>query len=197
MNLVDRAKNIMFSPKTEWDVIKVESWTISDLFTKYALILAAIPAVAGIIGFSIFGVSWGFFSFKVPFGDSITWAITTYILSILGVFLIAFIADALAPSFGSTKDMSASTKAIVFAYTPAWVAGIFNIIPSLNIIVALAGIYGLILMYMGLQKIKDVPQDKMIGYFIVIIVVAIVVYIVTGLIVREIAFSGYMMTEGL
>jgi len=197
MNLVDRAKNIMFSPKTEWDVIKAESWTISDLFTKYALILAAIPAVAGIIGFSIFGVSWGFYSFKVPFGDSITWAITTYILSILGVFLIAFIADALAPSFGSTKDMTATTKVIVFAYTPAWVAGIFHIIPSLAIIGGLAGIYGLVLMYMGLQKIKDVPQDKMAVYFIVIIVVAIVVYIVTGLIVSKIAFSGYMMTEGL
>ena len=197
MNLVDRAKNIMFSPQTEWDVIKTESWTVADLYTKYAVILAAIPAVAGIIGYSIFGISWEFISIKVPFGTSITWAITTYILSLLGVVLIAFIADALAPSFGSTKDMAATTKAIVFAYTPAWVAGIFHIIPSLAIIAGLAGIYGLILMYMGLQKIKNVPQDKMVGYFVVIIVISIVVYIVTGLIVREIAFSGYMMTGGL
>ena len=193
MNIVDRAKNIMFSPKTEWDIIKAESWTVSDLFTKYALILAAIPAVAGIIGYSIFGISWEYISIKLPFGTSLTWAITTYIFSLLGVFLIAFIADALAPSFGSNKDMTASMKAIVFSYTPAWVAGIFYIIPSLTIIVALAGIYGLVLMYMGLQKIKDVPQDKMVGYFVVIIIVAIVVYFITGLIVREIAFSGYMM----
>jgi hypothetical protein len=193
MNIVDRAKNIMFSPKTEWDIIKAESWTVPDLFTKYALILAAIPAVAGIIGFSIFGISWEYISIKMPFSHSLTWAVTTYIFSLLGVFLIAFIADALAPSFGSTKDMTASAKAVIFAYTPAWVAGIFYIIPSLAFIVALAGIYGLVLMYMGLQRVKDVPQDKMIGYFVVIIIVAIVVYFITGLIVREIAFSGYMI----
>ena len=197
MNLVDRAKNIMFSPKTEWEVIKTESWTTSDLLTKYVLILAAIPAVAGIIGYSLFGISSGIFSFKLPFGESLKWAVTTYILSVLGVFLIAFIADALAPSFGSTKDMTASLKAVVFSYTPAWIAGVFYVIPSLGFIAALAGIYGLVLMYMGLQKIKDVPQDKMVGYFVVIIIVSIVVYFLTGLIVKEVSLGAYMMTEGI
>lgn len=50
MNIVERAKNILISPKTEWEVIKNEQSTVADLFTKYALILALIPAVAGFIG---------------------------------------------------------------------------------------------------------------------------------------------------
>ena len=47
MNLVERAKNILLTPAKEWDVIKGEQLTIVDMFTKYAMILAAIPAVAG------------------------------------------------------------------------------------------------------------------------------------------------------
>jgi len=193
MNLVDRAKNIMLNPKQEWEVVKAESITTQELYTKYAVILAAIPAIAGFIGYTLFGLSWGFGTIKLPVGTSLTWAVVTYITSLLGVFILSFIADALAPSFGSNKDMNASTKVVVFAYTPAWVAGIFYIFPSLGFIVALAGIYGLILMYMGFQKVKDVPQDKMTVYFIVIIIAAIVVYFIMGLIVSSIAFSGYMI----
>lgn len=193
MNLVDRAKNIMFNPKVEWEVIKAESTAVGDLYTKYAILLAAIPAVAGFIGYTVFGLSWGFGTIKLPVGTALTWAVVTYISSLAGAVILSFIVDALAPSFGSAKDMTASTKVVVYSYTPAWVAGIFYIFPSLNVIAALAGIYGLVLMYMGLQKIKDVPQDKLAVYFIVVIIVAILVYFVMGLVVREIAFSGYMI----
>ena len=194
MNLVERAKNIMFNPKQEWEVIKAESITTGDLFTKYAVILAAIPAIAGFIGYTVFGLSYGFGTIRISAGSSLTWAIITYATTLVGIFIISFIVDALAPSFGSTKDMVASTKVVVYAYTPAWVAGILNIFPALGFIAALAGIYGLVLMYMGLQRVKDVPQDKMVVYFIVIIIVAIVVYFIMGAIVSAVAFGGYMMS---
>ncbi|HSP88743.1 MAG TPA: Yip1 family protein [Ignavibacteriaceae bacterium] len=193
MNLVERAKNIMFNPKQEWEVVKAESITTSDLYTKYAIILAAIPAVAGFIGYTAFGISWGFGTIKLPVSTALTWAIITYVTSLVGAVILSFIVDALAPSFGSTKDMVASTKVVVFGYTPAWVAGIFYLFPSLGVIAALAGIYGLVLMYMGLQKVKDVPQDKMVGYFVVIIIVAILVYFVMGLIVSSVALGDYMI----
>ena len=38
MNLFERAKNIIVTPKTEWEVIKGEQSSASDLFTKYVLI---------------------------------------------------------------------------------------------------------------------------------------------------------------
>jgi hypothetical protein len=194
MNLVDRAKNIMFNPRQEWGVVKSESIATQDMYLKYAVILAAIPAVAGLIGFSMVGISWGFGTIKIPFGTALTWAITHYIISLAGVFILSFIVDVLAPSFGSAKDINASTKVVVFAYTPAWVAGIFYIIPSLTIIAALAGIYALVLMYMGLQNVKDVPQDKMAVYFIVVIILAIVVFWATGAITTSVSFGDYRMS---
>ena len=195
MNLVDRVKNIILTPAKEWEVIKGESWTVADLFTKYAIILAGIPAIAGLIGYSLFGFSYGFGSFKLPIGTSITWAVLTYILSLVGIFVLGFIIDALAPSFGSTKDLVASLKVAVFSSTPGWVAGIINIFPSLSWIAAIASIYGLVLLYMGLQIVKVVPKEKMVGYFVVILIVAILVYVVIGAIVGGIVFSGYAFSR--
>ena len=45
-------------------------------------------------------------------------------------------------------------------------------------------------MYMGLQRVKDVPKDRMVGYFIVILIIAVVIYIIIGVIVSGIAFAG-------
>ncbi|MCX6150276.1 MAG: Yip1 family protein [Ignavibacteriales bacterium] len=195
MNLVLRAKNIIISPANEWEVIKQESSSVAEMFLKYAVILAAISAVAGFIGFSLFGISLGFISYHVPVASGILWAVLTYVLSLVGVYITALVVDTLAPSFGSTKDMVASLKVVVFAYTPTWVAGILNVIPSLGILVTLASIYSLVLMYMGLQKVKDVPKDKMVGYFLVTLAVTIVIYIIIGIIVSAVAFAGLMSSR--
>jgi hypothetical protein len=195
MNIVDRVKNILLAPAKEWEVIKGETWTTADLFTKYAIILAAIPAVAGLLGYSLFGLSYGFGTIKLGIGTPLTWAILTYILSLVGVFVLGFIIDALAPSFSSTKDMVASLKVAVFASTPGWIAGVLNIFPAIGILVAIASIYGLVLLYMGLERVKSVPKDKMVGYFVVVLIAAILVYVIIGVVVDAIAFSGYALTR--
>jgi len=197
MNLVDRAKNVLFSPASEWETIKTETVTNNELFTKYALIIAAIPAIAGLIGYSIFGISFGFGRITLGFGTTIIWAILTYVLSLVGVYVLGWIIDVLAPSFGSTKDLTASLKVAVYSYTAAWVGGIFHILPYLSFLAGLASIYSLVLLYMGLKRVKTVPDDKMLGYFVVIIVVAIVLYFIIGAIVAGVAFGGIMMSSGI
>lgn len=107
MNLFERAKNILISPKTEWEIIKNEQSTVADLFTKYALILALIPAVAGFIGQSFIGISLGpFGSFKVPVVNGLIYAVLYYVLSLAGIYLVAFIVDALAHHLAQQKIWS-------------------------------------------------------------------------------------------
>ena len=196
MNLVERVKNILLTPAKEWDVIKGENLTIVDMFTKYAMILAAIPAVAGFIGFALIGVSYGFGTFRWPFGTALVWLILSYVLSLGGVFLLAFIIDALAPTFGCTKNLGAAVKIAVFSYTPVWVAGILGIIPAISILMILASIYSLYLLYMGLQKIKEPVNDKLMPYFVVSIVALIVIYWLVNFIVGRIALGSIASLAG-
>ena len=175
MNLVDRAKNILITPKTEWEVIKNEQTSTADLFTKYVMILALIPVVATFIGQSLIGISLGpFGSYKIPVTNGLIYAIVYYILSIAGVYLVAFIIDALAPSFGSTKNMDASLKVAVYSYTAAWIAGIFGVIPILGILRILV-LYSLRRKELELKIVIDKRQDKLVGYMDVVIIISNVV----------------------
>jgi Yip1 domain len=191
MNIVERVKTILVNPKEEWQVIKDEASTIQELFTQYAIILAAIPAIAGFIGFSVFGYGFGI---NLPISSGFGWAILTYILSLIGAFVVGFIIDSFAPTFGSTKDLTASMKVAVYASTASWVGGLFSLIPFLSFVSFVAGIYTLVLMYFGLKIIKDVPEDKMVGYFITVVVVAIVVYMIIGAITSGVFLTGFAIS---
>lgn len=197
MDIITRAKGILLNPNFEWETVKSESTTVQDLFTKYAVILAAIPAVAGFIGFSVFGMNLGFASFRMPIGSGFGHAVFTYILGLAGVYLVGYIIDWLAPTFGTQKDLIQSMKVAVYSSTASWVGGIFKIIPALSFLTMLAGIYGLYLLYIGLKTVKEVPQDKMIGYFISVIVVTIIVYVIIGAITSSIFIGSHMMQQGM
>jgi len=180
MNLVQRAKNILLTPKTEWPVIAAEPQTVQTLYTQYAMILAAIPAVAGFIGMSLIGVSNFAFSYRVPIGSGLAQMVLGYVLGLGAVYVLALIIDALAPQFGGTKDFISALKVSVFASTASWVAGIFMIIPMLGILAVLGSLYGLYLLYTGLSPLMKSPPDRSVPYTVVIIIAAIVLFVVVA-----------------
>jgi hypothetical protein len=180
MNLVERAKEIIFKPKETWEKIKGEETTIKDLYMSYAGILAIIPAVSTFIGMSLIGTSFFGVHFRVPFVSGLVQAILQYALTLVGVYVVAFIIDALAPSFNSKKDMMAAMKLAVFSFTPSWIAGVLGIIPMLGMLAIIASLYSLYLFYVGLPILMETPKEKVLGYFIVIIVVSIIVSVVIG-----------------
>lgn len=145
--IIKRVIAILTKPKEEWEVIKNEQMSVADMYTKYAIVLAAIPAIAGFIGWAAIGKSFGFMTIRVPVFRALIWAIFQYAMSLGAVYLMALIIDALAPSFGAKKDMNRSLKVTIFAYTAAWVGGIFYLIPALSIVAALCAIYTWVLLF--------------------------------------------------
>ena len=125
---------------------------------------------------------------------SVTMAVITYVLALVSVYVSSLVIDALAPSFGGTKDSLKAFKVAAYSATAAWLAGIFGIIPMLGIL-AIVGLYSLYLLYLGLPRLMRVAEDKALGYTIVVIVVQIVLYMVciwlVGMLVLSIA--GPMM----
>jgi len=174
-NLIERVQNILLKPATEWDAIEAEPASIQGLYVGYACILAAIPAVASLLGALLIS-HW----LIVP---ALISAVVSYGLALVGVFVIAFIINVLAPSFGAQSNQIQALKLVIYSNTASWVAGVFLIIPFVGgLLAGLGGLYSLYLMYLGLPKLMKSPADKTVGYFIVSLVVAIVFYVVVGII---------------
>ena len=196
-SLVDRVKNILVSPKTEWQRIDAEPATVAGIFTSYVLILAAIGPIAMVIGQQVFGIGGFGFTWKPSIGYSIGTAVFTYLLAIVGVYIASLVIDALAPSFGGTKDPVKALKVAAYSSTAGWVAGIFGIIPMLGWLALIGSLYGLYLLYLGLPRLMRVAEDKAIGYTVVVIVVQIILYFVFAFIVGMLVasfFGAAMMT---
>ena len=178
MNIYQRAKNLLLAPAKEWQSIDEEDVNSSHVLT-YLLVLALIPAVAGFIGMGFIGLNvFGIHSGSIGWGFRN--AISTYLGIVGGAYISAFVIDFLADKFQATSSFNVAFKVVAYSYAPMCVAGVFYLIPSLSFLVPLAGLYGLYILYTGMKPMLKVPEDKMMGYFIVCLLSMIVVSMVLG-----------------
>ncbi|MBC8132045.1 MAG: YIP1 family protein [Deltaproteobacteria bacterium] len=193
MAIVERVKSICLKPNLEWTVIAAEPASTGSLITGYVLPLAAVGAVAGLIGRSLIGVTVPYIgSYRVPIVTGIVSAVFALVMAVVAVLVLSVVINALAPSFGGEKNSIQALKVAVYSYTPAWVAGVLQILPALSVLMILAGLYGLYLLYMGLPRLMKCPQDKAIGYTAVVVICAIVITFVISAVGGVIAGAGAM-----
>lgn len=179
--LVARVKGILVQPNAEWLRINGEFATTKTLFTRYAMILAAIGPVAGFIGSLIFG--------DASIIGALVVALISYSLSLAAVFVLGILINALAPSFGSTVDQVQAMKVAVYASTAAWVAAIFDLIPVLSVLSLIGAIYSLVLLFIGLPMLMKTPEDKKVVYYVVVLIAGLVLYAIIGAAIRAVTLS--------
>jgi hypothetical protein len=197
MDLIGRVKKICLNPQSEWSVIAEESTPAAGLITQYVLPLAAVAAVAGFIGGSLIGQTVPFVgTYRMPLATGLGLAVFSIVTAVIGVFLIALIIDALAPTFGAQKNSAQAFKVAAYSFTPAWVAGVLQIIPALAILAVLGGLYGLYLLYLGLPRLMKCPADKAVGYTVVVVISAVVVMLIMST-VGGTLIAGRIGTGGL
>lgn len=181
--LIQRVKNILMTPKTEWPVIDSEPATIGGIYKNYVMILAAIGPICVLLGLLVFGR--GFFSLSFLIAQ----AVISYLLALASVYIVALIIDALAPSFGGTKNPVKAFKVAAYSSTAAWVVGIFFLLPFLAVLGIVGGLYSLYLLYLGLPVLMKTPADKSVVYTVAIVVAAIVLNLVVVAITAQILLA--------
>jgi hypothetical protein len=177
-SLVNRAKAIIMTPATEWPKIAAESKSPTEVLLQYALPLMAIAPICTILG-----------SFLTPLNLGLTFyvstAIVSFVLSIVSLYALSWIASFLGPNFGGSGSFPSAFKLIAYSQTPGWLLGVLGLVtgfaPILGIL-SFAALYGLYLFYLGATPVMGVPQNKATGYVVVTVVCAIVLYVIVGVI---------------
>ena len=197
MNLVERVQAILLKPKETWPVIAQEGGDVASIYRNYLVFLAAIPAVATFIGLSLVGAGMFGVSFRVPIVAGLVNMEVGYVLSLVMVYVLSLIANALAPTFAGEKNALNAFKLIAYASTAGMVGGIFSLMPGLSMLGLLASLYSIYLIYTGIPPLMKSSEDKAIGYTVVIIVCGIVAGLVMGLATSLLTRGGGLGMGGM
>ncbi len=175
-----RALNVVKDPANIWTEIKSEPDTIQDLFRKYILILAAIPPLGQLIQ--------GLYSGRFVLGM----AIMMYVLALAVLWITSFVLRYITPRFDGTADQTANLKLIAYASAPAWLGGVFYLIPMpfiAGLLTFLCLLYSLYVLWQGITPMLGVPESKRIFFIIVLVVVYLVLSLVLGLLAAPVIFA--------
>ena len=179
MNLPARVTSILTKPATEWPVIAAEPADIASVLVGYVLILAAIPAICLFISVALISAPLvGGFAVT----GALTGAVLHYVATVVSVLLVAFVIQALAPTFGSRGDLVQALKLVAYSYTPLYLAGVLYLAIVLAPLGIVAALYAIYLLYVGLPVLMKTPAEKVVPYMLVSAVVVIVVHVVLQMI---------------
>ena len=179
--LLQRVLDILMRPRDTWLQIDAEDGNPARIYLGYLVFLAAIPAVAGFIGYSLIGVGAFGISVRVPVVQGLVSMVVGYVLSLAMVYVLALIANMLAPRFQAQQDMGSAFKLVAYASTAGMLGGVFSILPSLAMLGLLAALYSVYLIYSGIPVLMKAPQEKAVGYTAALVVCGFLAGIVVGL----------------
>lgn len=189
MNLSDRAKKIILTPKTEWEVINGETTTPGALYTGYVLPLSLVAAAGQFLLNVVFSRGWGL-------GFLLSVALTSVLTTTIGYFVGIYVFDLLAPHFASEKNLSKSAQLVAYALTPGFIATFLSFLPSMGgLLGAAAWVYSIYLMYLGVGLLKKTPEDKKGLYLVVAWIVMILVTLVVSDLLGRVGYSRVVVVR--
>jgi hypothetical protein len=189
MTLTDRAKKILLTPKTEWEVINGETNTPGALFTGYVLPLSLVAAAGQLVLSIVFSRGWGL-------GFLFSMALTSVLTAIVGYFVAIHVIDLLAPHFASEKNLPKSAQLVAYALTPGYIATFLGFLPSMGgLIGAAAWVYSIYLMYLGVGLLKKTPEDKKGLYLVVAWIVMILVTLVVSDLLGRVGYNRVVIVR--
>ena len=190
---VSRVKNIVLGPAAEWEAVAPESTSIAQLYTGYIVILAALAAVLAFVRMSMIGVRLplGGGVMRYPMGSGMTTAVMSFVLGLIGVFVVGLIINGLAGTFSAQRDQRQALKVAAYSLTPAFLSSILALSPVLpTLLQFLAGCYGIYVLYLGLPVVMRSPKEKAVGYTAAVVICTILLGIVLGAVAGGLGIFG-------
>jgi hypothetical protein len=145
-----RIKHLLLRPRAGWGAIARESTPVAKLYAGFVLPLALPAALLGL---------------RMPKSTALTF-LMLFVCALLGVFVTGLIINLLAPAFSGRKDLRQAIKVAAYSLMPASLSSVLVLAPPLwaTPLQALAGLYSIYLLSLGLPVLMQSPRHKAFGY---------------------------------
>jgi hypothetical protein len=157
---------LLTHPARHWPAMAAAPLTGRQAFFRYAVPLAAVPAVAKGAGLLIFGVPiYGVLLKPAPVMAAISAALT-YGLDLISVLVLGFAIHIFSAVFNGENKLGPAMKLAIFSSAPGWIGGVFLVLPTMGVLPPLGALsaafalYGLYVFYLGLPITMCVRRDR-------------------------------------
>lgn len=155
-------------PRVEWKSISDETLDITQFGILRMVILAAVPAVAFLIGINQVGWSLAGNEFnKVALADAFPMAVAFYVLIVVFTSMMAYFTFAMERAFGDEASFGRCLLFVTYTATPMYMAGLIGFVPIVwlsMLVLLLAVCYSLYLLYLGIPIYMSIDEGK--GYVV-------------------------------
>ena len=187
--LAERVHGLFVKTADTWKLIATERTSIAQVYQTYLLPLAALAAVLALLGWGLVElIGADGLGMTVPM--AVSSVLVLLVMVLVGIWMLAQVADVLAPQFQARKSELRAFKLMAYSATPLVLVALFTLMPGAAWLGLLALAYALWLLWQGLPRLMRCPLDKRVPYFAVLVVAIALLAAVT------VTLMSFMLQHG-
>jgi len=161
MPVFRRIRSLLSRPGAAWSEIAGECFTLNGLLRLWILPFSLIAPVTMAIGATVFDQAWNpALGYPMRGQDIYPAALSTFLLSVFAVFMLAGILRWVASLYGPKPGFMPALKVAVFGSVPVWVASALLFLMPMIIVVMFAFLYSCYQYYVGASKMLGIAADR-------------------------------------
>lgn len=166
---------LFLNPHDEWGRIASDADSVVKHYISFIIFVAIIPVVAWYYGLTEVGWTLGDDHSLTITPESATQILALFYISmLLGVGFLGFMMQWMAKTYEAKSNYGKGVAIAAYSCTPLFVSGILGFYPILwldIILVTAAACYAVYLLYIGVPRVMNVPQER--GYLFASAMIAV------------------------
>lgn len=184
---------LLAHPQREWKQIHSERETLTHLYARHVLALAAIPVICSYIGTTQVGWSLGG-GHTIVLGllDAFFAGVVFYVVILISVFIVGSVIHWMARRYASHPSRRACVVFAGYVATPMFLSGLVALYPLvwLCLLVGIIGLcYSAYLLYLGIPAFLDIDREQ--GFIVSSTTLAVGVLVLEALLAMTVLLWGY------
>lgn len=173
--------NILYNPVATWENIKSKDFTVTQVYLRVLIVMAAIPPLFAFIGAVYSGWRIGNEEpVKLTWDSALSISIAAYIAILFGAYIFSWLIHWMTKTYGSKARFADCFALVVYSCIPLFLVSILSAYPLLwlDLLFTLVAIaFSIRLLFLGTPIMMGIDEEKAFFFSNSIITIALVMVV--------------------